>query len=325
MSRAGVAPPSAFSTLSRRVSAFGIRDGCNPRAMKRNRSAIARPAVSGAMVATLASTHMYRWGTRLTETDIRPDTAVTSSIRPLIVGNWKMNGLKSAIADSLKVRDALKDAAQPADVMICPPTTLIMLMAEVQKGSPVRVGAQDCHGMAFGACTGDVAAEMLADAGASAVILGHSERRALHGERDCDVRAKVAAAHRAGLQAIVCVGETAGQRASDLTLEVVVRQLLASLPDTATAANTVIAYEPVWAIGTGLTATARDVAEVHAALRAALVGRDSVGGPMTRILYGGSVKASNAHELLSVANVNGALVGGASLVAADFLAIIGSA
>jgi triosephosphate isomerase (TIM) len=293
--------------------------------MKRNRSPIARPALNESVGLVGIVTQTHRWGTILIKTDIQADTASQAPIRHLIVGNWKMNGLKSAIAESLKVRDGLLAGKHTCDVMICPPSTLIMVMAEIQKGSPVKIGAQDCHASAAGAFTGDVAAEMLADAGATAVILGHSERRSLHGERDGDIRAKVVAAHRAGLQAIVCVGETAGQRACGLTLDVVVRQLLASLPSSATAVNTVVAYEPVWAIGTGLTATISDVSEVHAALRQALIGREALGGSRMRILYGGSVKAANAKELLNVPHVNGALVGGASLVAADFLGIIQAA
>ncbi len=241
--------------------------------------------------------------------------------RPLIVGNWKMNGVKAALAEAIKVKDGLPKSSR-AEVMICPPATLVMVLSEVMKGSGIQVGAQDCHAANSGAFTGDVAAPMLRDGGASAVILGHSERRSGHGERDCDVRAKVKAAHASGLVAIVCVGETAGERACGLTQTVVCRQLKGSLPDGVSSANTVIAYEPVWAIGTGLTATVSDVASVHAAIVACLnenFGSTAIG---MRVLYGGSVKASNAEELLSVPNVHGALVGGASLTAADFLGII---
>jgi triosephosphate isomerase len=245
-------------------------------------------------------------------------------IRPLVAGNWKMNGIKAGLAEALAVRDSLEPAGAAAgiDVMICPPATLVATLADAAKGSPLIVGGQDCHANASGAHTGDIAAEMLADAGAKAVIVGHSERRWDHGELDAQVRAKAAAAHRAGLTAIVCVGETAGERTIGLTLEVVGRQLAGSLPKGATAANTVIAYEPVWAIGTGLTPTADDVAVVHRAIREALgkhVGKEAAG---MRILYGGSVKPSNAKELMAVANVDGALVGGASLKAADFCGII---
>ena len=244
------------------------------------------------------------------------------AIRPLVAGNWKMNGVAARLAEAQAVRDVLTQSAAGADVMICPPATLLAQMAWTLKGSQVLLGGQDCHAAASGAFTGDVSAEMLADAGATAVIVGHSERRAAHGELDRIVRAKAVAAHRAGLTAIVCVGETAGERSAGLTEAVVHRQLEASLPDAATAANTIVAYEPVWAIGTGLTPTTQDVARVHAAIRQALGKRFGEEGNAMRILYGGSVNPSNAAELLAVANVNGALVGGASLKASDFLGII---
>jgi triosephosphate isomerase len=247
------------------------------------------------------------------------------SIRPLVAGNWKMNGVAGGLGEAKAVIARLADAmfAAGADVMICPPATLVMELARLAAGTRLSVGGQDCHVAASGAHTGDISAEMLRDAGALAVIVGHSERRADHGELDRDVAAKAAAAHRAGLTAIVCVGETAGERRCGLTLEVVARQLAGSLPKGATAANTVVAYEPVWAIGTGLVPTRADVAEVHASIREALagsVGADAAGA--VRILYGGSVKPSNAAELMAVPNVNGALVGGASLKAADFLGIV---
>ena len=243
-----------------------------------------------------------------------------SEVRPLVAGNWKMNGLQAALGEAQLVADGVAQKAPGADVMLCPPATLVAAMAAAV-GGQIAVGGQDCHAAETGAHTGDISAEMLADAGATAVIVGHSERRTDHGERSQDVAAKAAAAHRAGLTAIVCVGETAGERAAELTLTVIERQLAASLPDGATAANTVIAYEPVWAIGTGLTPTADDVAKVHAFMRG--YAREHVaGGGDVRLLYGGSVKAANAAELMSVADVNGALVGGASLKAADFLGII---
>lgn len=245
------------------------------------------------------------------------------TVRPLVAGNWKMNGLKGAIAEALAIRDGAKDPALAGvDVMLCPPATLVMALAEVAGPGPLMVGGQDCHTGVSGAHTGDVSSEMLMDAGASAVIVGHSERRSDHGETDAVVREKASAAHRAGLTAIVCVGETAGQRQSGLTLDVVHRQLARSLPDDATAATTVIAYEPVWAIGTGLTAEPSDVAEVHGAMRQALVTRFGAEGGAMRLLYGGSVKPANAAELMGTENVNGALVGGASLKAADFLGIL---
>jgi len=249
-------------------------------------------------------------------------TEATRAIRPLVAGNWKMNGLAAQLGEAQAVRDALvKSPDAGVDVMICPPATLLAQMAWTVKGASVLLGGQDCHAEASGAHTGDIAAEMLAGAGATAVIVGHSERRAAHGELDRVVRAKASAAHRAGLTAIVCVGETAGERAAGLTEDVVRRQLAGSLPEGSTAANTVIAYEPVWAIGTGLTPTA-DVARVHAAIRQALTARFPAEGAGMRILYGGSVKPSNARELLSIKDVDGALVGGSSLKAADFLGII---
>jgi triosephosphate isomerase (TIM) len=251
-------------------------------------------------------------------------TLSPSHIRPLIAGNWKMNGLSGALGEARRVRDGLGQAglAPGVDAMICPPATLLAALAREAAGSRLQVGGQDCHARPNGAHTGDISAEMLRDAGAVAVIVGHSERRADHGERDADVKAKALAAHRAGLAAIVCIGETAGERRAGLTLTVVGRQLAASLPEPASAADTTIAYEPVWAIGTGLTATPADVAEVHDFLREALVQRFGAEGRAMRILYGGSVKPDNARTLLAIGNVNGALVGGASLKADDFLAII---
>ena len=246
------------------------------------------------------------------------------AIRPLVAGNWKMNGLRADLAEALRVRDAISGpGAQPGvDVLICPPATLLMALADAASGSRLLVGAQDCELAASGAHTGDLSAEMLRDAGAVATIVGHSERRATHGELDHLVRRKAEAAHRAGLAAIVCVGETAGERQAGLTLEVVSRQLSGSLPHAATTANTIVAYEPIWAIGSGLTPTSADVAEVHGAMREALAARFGAEGASMRLLYGGSVKPDNAAELRNVDNVNGALVGGASLKSNDFLAII---
>jgi triosephosphate isomerase len=248
----------------------------------------------------------------------------TGGLRPLVAGNWKMNGLKAQLAEAIRVRDALgsPSAGVEANVMICPPATLIGEFALLAQGWRLMVGGQDCHWLPAGAHTGDVSAEMLKDAGAVAVIVGHSERRAAYGELDRVVKAKAQAAHRAGLVSIVCIGETAGERRSGLTLDVVARQLAGSLPDIASATNTVVAYEPVWAIGTGLTPTAADVAEVHGFIRAQLSRRYGGEGEWMRILYGGSVNPSNAKQLLAVVNVDGALVGGASLKADDFLGII---
>jgi triosephosphate isomerase len=242
--------------------------------------------------------------------------------RPLVAGNWKMNGSRASRAVLEAIRDGLDPAlARRIDVLVCPPATLVGAFAEAAQGSPVRIGGQDVHPKASGAHTGCIAAEMLADLGATYTIVGHSERRADQHESDAEVRAKALAAHRAGLVAILCVGETREEREAGRTLDVVRGQLAGSLPEGATAANTVIAYEPVWAIGTGLTPTRDDVAEVHALIRSELEARLGPEGRGLRILYGGSVKPSNAAELMAVANVDGALVGGASLKAEDFLGI----
>ncbi|RUO97636.1 triose-phosphate isomerase [Hyphomicrobium sp.] len=245
-------------------------------------------------------------------------------IRPLIAGNWKMNGRKASLAEVLAVRDAHMGplADLPVDIMIAPPATLIAPFAASAEGSGVQLAGQDCHPEPSGAHTGDISAEMLRDAGATAVIVGHSERRADHGETSAEVRAKAEAAHRAGLVAIVCIGETKDQRSAGETVSVVCGQLKESVPASSTAATTVIAYEPVWAIGTGLTPTPDDVKAVHAAIRSDLVTLFGSEGAKMRILYGGSVKPDNAATLMAVENVNGALVGGASLKASDFLAIV---
>ncbi len=213
------------------------------------------------------------------------------------------------------------EVSRKVDLLICPPATLLFPAAAAMIGSKVAIGAQDCHPNPSGAHTGDISAEMLADAGATAVIVGHSERRTDHHESDALIRLKAQAAWRAGLVAIVCVGETQAERDAGRTLEVIGNQLAGSLPDGVTASNTVVAYEPVWAIGTGLTPTTKDVEEVHGFIRGKLRDRFSDEGDRLRILYGGSVKPSNAAELMAVANVDGALVGGASLKADDFLAI----
>ena len=247
---------------------------------------------------------------------------MTDAIRPLIAGNWKMNGLKSSHAEFEAMLAGASEVAAKADLLVCPPATLIAAFAEKARGSKtLAVGAQDCHPKASGAHTGDISAEMLADAGARAIIVGHSERRADHGESDVLVRQKAEAAWRAGLTAIVCIGETQQQRDAGQTLDICRGQLNVSLPDQARADNLVVAYEPVWAIGTGLTPTVGDVRQIHKFIRDFLIARFNGEGARTRILYGGSVKPSNAAELMAVENVNGALVGGASLKAADFLAI----
>jgi triosephosphate isomerase len=245
---------------------------------------------------------------------------MTAQRRPLVAGNWKMNGLRVSAAELGKIVQG-SEALPKVDLLVCPPATLVMMFAAAVHGSRVAIGAQDCHAEPAGAYTGDISAEMLADAGASAVIVGHSERRAYHHESDADVRAKALAARRAELTAIVCVGETKEQRTTGGTLDVVGAQLAGSLPDGATAENLVVAYEPVWAIGTGLTPTPADVAEVHGFIRERLIARFGAAGEGIRVLYGGSVKPANAAELLSVTNVDGALVGGASLKADDFLGI----
>jgi triosephosphate isomerase (TIM) len=246
---------------------------------------------------------------------------MTDAIRPLIAGNWKMNGLKSAMAEFDAMLEGAAALAGKADLLVCPPATLIAAFVDRARGSKLNIGAQDCHPKASGAHTGDLAAEMLADAGARAIIVGHSERRADHGENDALVRQKAEATWRAGLTAIVCIGETRAQRDAGKALDICGGQLKGSLSHAATAANLVVAYEPVWAIGTGLTPTVADVEQVHRFIRGFLIDRFKAEGGKIRILYGGSVKPSNARELMAVANVDGALVGGASLKAADFLAI----
>jgi triosephosphate isomerase (TIM) len=243
--------------------------------------------------------------------------------RPLVAGNWKMNGLRAAISELEIIKSGAQTLQSVADLMVFPPTTLVAQFAAAAKGSPLGIGGQDCHAEALGAYTGDISAEMLADAGASAVIVGHSERRIHHHETDAEVRAKTLAARRAKLLAIVCVGETRAERDGGRASAVVRGQLDGSLPEGATAENLVVAYEPVWAIGTGLTPTPADVAEMHGIIRERLRGRFGAAGEGMRILYGGSVKPSNAKELMAVDNVDGALVGGASLKTAEFLAIAG--
>jgi triosephosphate isomerase len=239
--------------------------------------------------------------------------------RPLVAGNWKMNGLRRNLGEIAAVASGIAGAT--CDVAICPPATLIGEAVAVA-GSGLMIGAQDCQSKASGAHTGDISAEMIADAGGKLVIVGHSERRADHRETDADVRAKAEAAWRAGLLAILCIGETEAERRSGATLDVLARQIAGSVPDGATAAGMVIAYEPVWAIGSGLTPSEDDIAAAHAHIRARLA--DKMGGEaaLTRILYGGSVKPSNAGPILSLGDVDGALVGGASLKAADLLGII---
>ncbi|GLK80782.1 triose-phosphate isomerase [Methylopila turkensis] len=241
--------------------------------------------------------------------------------KPLVAGNWKMNGLAASAPEFVRIVGGHGALKAKVDLMVFPPATLLTSFATATRGSSVLVGAQDCHAKPSGAHTGDISAEMIADVGGRAVIVGHSERRADHGETDAVVRAKAEAALRAKLVAVVCVGETREERDAGRATDVVGRQLAGSLPDAATAATVVVAYEPVWAIGTGLTPTVADVAEMHGFIRAALTDRFGEQGAATRVLYGGSVKPDNAAELLRAQDVDGALVGGASLKADDFLAI----
>lgn len=248
---------------------------------------------------------------------------VTRSIKPLVAGNWKMNGLKTELAVATEIaRGYDRELKHTVDLAICPPATLLFTMTAALTGSRIATGGQDCSEQESGAFTGEVSAAMLADAGASYAIVGHSERRTLHGETNAIVKAKAEAVQRCLLVPIVCVGETQAERAAGKALAVVRKQLRGSVPDASTPSTLVIAYEPVWAIGTGLTPTAADVAEMHEAIRGELgklLGKAAAAG--VRLLYGGSVKPSNAAELMNVPDVDGALVGGASLKAEDFLGI----
>lgn len=243
----------------------------------------------------------------------------------LVAGNWKMNGLGASLTEAETLEKALKEQAAACRVALCPPATLIDRMAQALKGGVVEIGGQDCHAESSGAYTGSVSAGMVRDAGAGLVILGHSERRAGFGETDADVAAKVEAALAAGLEPIICIGETLQEREAGQAVEVVSRQVAGSLPSSLAGKAFAVAYEPVWAIGTGLTPTLEQIEEVHAAVRAAMVAKLGDGGRAAPILYGGSVKPSNAAEILAVAEVGGALVGGASLKAEDFLGIIRAA
>jgi len=241
-------------------------------------------------------------------------------MRKLAAGNWKMNGGAAELGQVRDLLPAVRDAT--CEVLLCPPATLIDRMRALVGDAPLAVGGQDCHAAHSGAHTGDISADMLRDAGATYVIVGHSERRAAHGETDAAVRAKAAAAIGTGLTALLCVGETLDERDAGRTLDVVGSQLTGSLPDGARPGTLVVAYEPVWAIGTGRTATAEQIGEVHDFLRDRLT--EAIGAAATgvRLLYGGSVKPSNAAEIFAIANVDGALVGGASLKASDFGAIV---
>jgi triosephosphate isomerase (TIM) len=252
------------------------------------------------------------------------------AIRPLIAGNWKMNGLRAdAVALATRIVDSYGDGGAAAcDVLVCPPFLHLEAVSGALAGSAVLLGGQDCHDAESGAHTGDVSAAMLRDAECCHCIVGHSERRADHGEDDALIRAKATALHQEGLIAVICVGETLAQRDAGTTLQIVETQLRGSLPDGATASNTVIAYEPVWAIGTGRTPSLEQVGEVHDHIRSVLTGTANTGmantGEAVRILYGGSVNPGNARDILALANVNGGLVGGASLKIDDFCSIIQS-
>lgn len=247
---------------------------------------------------------------------------MTPGIRPLVAGNWKMNGTGAALPELAAIgKGFMSGLDADVEALICVPATLLTRASKILRETPVRLGAQDCHAQDHGAHTGDISAEMLKDAGASIVITGHSERRTDHGESDEMVSAKAQAAWRAGLCTIICIGETLAQREAKETLAVLSRQIVGSVPSQAASATTIIAYEPVWAIGTGLTPSADDIAAAHAHIRAELARHIGDEARNMRILYGGSVKAGNASELMALANVDGALVGGASLKASDFLAI----
>ena len=245
----------------------------------------------------------------------------TPGIKPLVAGNWKMNGTRESLNELKAIAAGVEPLSGKIEALICPPVTLLYVSTALVTDSSLKIGAQDCHTAQSGAYTGDISAAMIADSFGTFAIVGHSERRTLHKEDDALVRAKAEAAIGADLTAIVCIGETEAERKSGATLDVLKRHLAGSVPDGATAKTVVIAYEPVWAIGTGLTPTAADVEEAHAFMRSELAARFGGEGGKMRLLYGGSVKPSNARELMGIANVDGALIGGASLKSADFLAI----
>lgn len=248
---------------------------------------------------------------------------MTTPITPLIAGNWKMNGLRASLDELTALADMLTTGDAPrAIVVVCPPATILAAVARQGATSGILAGGQDCHAAASGAHTGDISAPMLADAGAQFVIVGHSERRADHGETDAMVCAKAEAAMGAGLKPIICVGETEAERDAGRAEAVVAEQLAGSIPDAASQHEVIIAYEPVWAIGTGRTPSNDDIAQMHAAIRKVLTTRFGDSGASIRILYGGSLKPQNAREILAIDNVNGGLVGGASLLASDFATII---
>jgi len=245
-------------------------------------------------------------------------------MRPLVAGNWKMNGLGASLAEIEAVATHVNGASDWPDVLICPPATLVA-RAAAQAVGRIAIGGQDCRAEPSGAFTGDISAEMLKDAGARTVIVGHSERRQYHDETDCDVAAKARAAWRAGLSAIICIGETEAERDAGRALDIVANQIRGSVPDDADGVHTAVAYEPIWAIGTGRTPTNWEITQMHAHIRAELAALLGAKGRDVRILYGGSVKPANAREILALPEVGGALVGGASLKAKDFLEIVRAA
>ncbi len=248
---------------------------------------------------------------------------MTPAIRPLIAGNWKMHGTGAALDELTRLKTLLAETGElDSDVLICPPATLVHRAAQLVSGSVIRIGGQDCHAETTGAHTGDISAQMLLDAGASHVILGHSERRADHGESSALVKSKAEAALAAGLIPIICVGETEAQRDAGEANRIVAEQIETSLPDTFGHTQIIVAYEPVWAIGTGKTATPQDIENIHSHMRGLLIGRFAEAGEKAALLYGGSVKPANAAEILRTPDVNGALVGGASLKANDFFSIV---
>lgn len=245
--------------------------------------------------------------------------------KQLIAGNWKMNGLLAAKAEVAALVQGLRGRQQLPEILVCPPATLLRALIETTERTPVALGGQTCHAKTSGAHTGDISAEMLKDAGASSVIVGHSERRTDHRETSAEVAAQAAAAWRAGLSAIICIGETEAERTSGKMEDILAAQIDGSVPGDATAANSSVAYEPIWAIGTGKTASLADIEDAHAFIRKRVAAKLGAAGTAIRLLYGGSVKPSNAKEILHAKGVDGVLVGGASLKAADFLAIIDGA
>lgn len=250
---------------------------------------------------------------------------MTTKMRPLVAGNWKMNGTRECLTQIKAIAEGVKGPlSEKIEALLCPPSTLLYVSTALADDSPLAIGAQDCHQDRCGPHTGDISADMIADCFGTYVIVGHSERRTHHGETDQLVRAKAAAAHEADLTAIICVGETAEERADGRTLDVLNKEICASVPEGARADRTVIAYEPVWAIGSGRTPTAADIEAAHAFMRARLVELFGDEGQKMRILYGGSANPTNARDLIRIPEVNGLLVGGASLKAADFLAIYGA-